>query len=160
MSVVFPPEFTVKVMSEDETVMTSAKASHLTMRLLPKSMASDSVKPITLIPDVKKKGVTEGKFLFTYVALFLLVLVDLITYHKSSVLYVIKQHSSISLDYWQAQVSRHSSSLSRNRESPFSNPPFATFSKIGHFRSSPWQPCWLSCINDYLAIDNGGNVSA
>ena len=76
--VVFPPEFTVKVMSEDETVMTSAKASHLSMRLLPKSMASDSVKPITLVPDVKKKGVTEGKFLFTYVALVLLVLTDTI----------------------------------------------------------------------------------
>ena len=30
--------------------------------------------------------------------------------------------------------------------------PFATVSKIAHFRS-------LSCINEYLAIDSGGNVS-
>ena len=37
--------------------------------------------------------------------------------------------------------------------------PFATVSKIGHFRSLHWRPCWLSCINEYLAIDSGGNVS-
>ena len=37
--------------------------------------------------------------------------------------------------------------------------PFATVSKIGHFRSLQWRPCWLSCINEYLAIDSGGNVS-
>ena len=36
---------------------------------------------------------------------------------------------------------------------------FATVSKIGHFRSLHWRPCWLSCINEYLAIDNGGHVS-
>ena len=29
---------------------------------------------------------------------------------------------------------------------------FATVSKIGHFR-------YLHCINEYLAIDSGGNVS-
>ena len=28
---------------------------------------------------------------------------------------------------------------------------FATVSKIGHFRSLHWRPCWLSCINEYLA---------
>ena len=36
---------------------------------------------------------------------------------------------------------------------------FATVSKIGHFRSLHWRPCSLSCINEYLAIDRGGNVS-
>ena len=39
----------------------------------------------------------------------------------------------------------------RNQVSPGSNP-FAAVSKIGYFRS-------LSCINEYLAIDSGGNVS-
>ena len=33
--------------------------------------------------------------------------------------------------------------------------PFATVSKNGHFRSRHW----LICINEYLAIDSGGNVS-
>ena len=37
--------------------------------------------------------------------------------------------------------------------------PFATVSKIGHFHSLHWRPCLLSCINEYLAIDSGGNVS-
>ena len=37
--------------------------------------------------------------------------------------------------------------------------PFATVSKIGHFHSLHWRPSWLSCINEYLAIDSGGNVS-
>ena len=36
---------------------------------------------------------------------------------------------------------------------------FATVSKIGHFRSLHWRPCSLSCINEYLAIGSGGNVS-
>ena len=36
---------------------------------------------------------------------------------------------------------------------------FVTVSKIGHFRSLHWNPCSLSCINEYLAIDSGGNVS-
>ena len=36
---------------------------------------------------------------------------------------------------------------------------FATMSKIGHFRSLHWRPCWLSCINEYLAIDSGWHVS-
>ena len=36
---------------------------------------------------------------------------------------------------------------------------FVTVSKIGHFLSLHWRPCSLSCINEYLAIDNGGNVS-
>ena len=36
---------------------------------------------------------------------------------------------------------------------------FATVSKIGHFRSLHLRPCSLSCINEYLAIDSGGNVS-
>ena len=33
--------------------------------------------------------------------------------------------------------------------------PFATVSKIGHFRSLHYG---LSCINEYLAIDSGGHV--
>ena len=37
--------------------------------------------------------------------------------------------------------------------------PFATVSKIGHFRSLHCAPSWLSCINEYLAIDSGGHVS-
>ena len=36
---------------------------------------------------------------------------------------------------------------------------FVTVSKIGHSRSLHWRPCSLSCINDYLAIDSGENVS-
>ena len=36
---------------------------------------------------------------------------------------------------------------------------FITVSKIGHFRSLHWCPCSLSCINEYLAIDSGGNAS-
>ena len=31
--------------------------------------------------------------------------------------------------------------------------------KIGHFLSLHLRPCSLSCINEYLAIDSGGNVS-
>ncbi len=37
--------------------------------------------------------------------------------------------------------------------------PFATVSKIGHFRSLHWRPCSISWINEYLAIDSGGHVS-
>ena len=37
--------------------------------------------------------------------------------------------------------------------------PFGTVSKIGHFRSLHWWPSWLSCLNEYLAIDSGGNVN-
>ena len=47
----------------------------------------------------------------------------------------------------------------RNQVTPGSNPSLLPFRKlgifvlsIGHFRS-------LSCINEYLAIDSGGNVS-
>ena len=32
-------------------------------------------------------------------------------------------------------------------------------SKIGHFRPLHWRPSWPSCINEYLPIDSGGNVS-
>ena len=42
---------------------------------------------------------------------------------------------------------------------PVFESPLATVSNIGHFRSLYWRPSWLSCINEYLAIDNGGNVS-
>ena len=37
--------------------------------------------------------------------------------------------------------------------------PFATVSKIGYFHSLHWRSSWLSCINEYLAIDSGGHVS-
>ena len=42
---------------------------------------------------------------------------------------------------------------------PGFEPPFATVSKIGHFRSLHCGPSRLSCINEYLAIDSGGHVS-
>ena len=31
--------------------------------------------------------------------------------------------------------------------------------EVWHFRSLHWRPSWLSCINEYLAIDSGGHVS-
>ena len=37
--------------------------------------------------------------------------------------------------------------------------PLASVSKIGHFRSLHCGPSWLSCINEYVAIDSGGHVS-
>ena len=36
---------------------------------------------------------------------------------------------------------------------------FTTVSKIGYFRSLHWRPSSLSGINEYLAIDSGGNMS-
>ena len=42
---------------------------------------------------------------------------------------------------------------------PGFEPLFVTVSNIGHFRSLQCGPSWLSCINEYLAIDSGGNVS-
>ena len=42
----------------------------------------------------------------------------------------------------------------RSLENPGSDPPFATVSKFGHFRS-----LHDACINEYLAIDSGRNVS-
>ena len=47
---------------------------------------------------------------------------------------------------------------SQSREPGFESP-FATVSKIVRFRSLHRRPCSLSCINGYLAIDSGGNVS-
>ena len=47
---------------------------------------------------------------------------------------------------------------SKSSEPGFESP-FATISKIGHFRSLHCGPSWLSCINEYLAIDSGGHVS-
>ena len=47
----------------------------------------------------------------------------------------------------------------RNRDSPGSNPPLLPFRRLGIFRSLHRRPCSLSCINEYLAIDSGGNVS-
>ena len=46
---------------------------------------------------------------------------------------------------------------SQSREPGFESP-FATVSKIGHFSFTSLH-CSLSCINEYLAIDSGGNVS-
>ena len=42
----------------------------------------------------------------------------------------------------------------RNQVSPGSNPSLLPFRRVGIF-----VPCSLSCINEYLAIDSGGNVS-
>ena len=47
----------------------------------------------------------------------------------------------------------------RNRESPGSNPLCYRFEDFCIFRSLHCRPCRLSCINEYLAIDSGGNVS-
>ena len=46
----------------------------------------------------------------------------------------------------------------RNRESQGSNPPFATVSKFGHFRSL-LDAFVESAAREYLAINSGGNVS-
>ena len=37
--------------------------------------------------------------------------------------------------------------------------PLLPFCRLGIFRSLHCRPCRLSCINEYLAIDSGGNVS-
>ena len=66
------------------------------------------------------------------------------------------------LELVQAHVERGSSVVecrTRNQVNPGSNRLFATVSKIGHFRSLHWRPSWLSCLNECLAIDSGGNVS-
>ena len=47
----------------------------------------------------------------------------------------------------------------RNQVSPGSNPPLLPFRRLGIFVLSIDAPCSLSCINEYLAIDSGGNVS-
>ena len=46
----------------------------------------------------------------------------------------------------------------RNQVSPGSNPSLLPFRRLGIFVLSI-VPCSLSCMNDYLAIDSGGNVS-
>ena len=46
----------------------------------------------------------------------------------------------------------------RNQVSPGSNPPLLPFGRLGIFLLSIAAPCRLSCINEYLAIDSGGNV--
>ena len=45
-----------------------------------------------------------------------------------------------------------------NRESPGSNPLCYSF-EIFAFSFSPRRSSWLGCMNEYLAIDGGGNVS-
>ena len=66
-------------------------------------------------------------------------------------------------DVIQTYIVERSSSVvecrTRNRESPGSNPPLLPFRRLGIFRSLHRRPCSLSCINEYLAIDSGGNVS-
>ena len=47
----------------------------------------------------------------------------------------------------------------RNQVSPGSNPHLLPFRRLGIFVLSIAAPVTLSCINEYLAIDNGGNVS-
>ena len=43
---------------------------------------------------------------------------------------------------------------------PGFEPPLLPFRRVaGHFRSIHRRPCSLSCINEYPAIDSGGNVS-
>ena len=46
----------------------------------------------------------------------------------------------------------------RTRESPGSNPLCYRF-EVWAFSFSPRCPSSISCINEYLAIDSGGNVS-
>ena len=46
----------------------------------------------------------------------------------------------------------------RNRESPGSNPLCYHF-EVWAFSFSPQRPSSLSCINEYLTLDGGGNVS-
>ena len=46
----------------------------------------------------------------------------------------------------------------RNQVNPGSNPPLLEFRRLGVFILY-WPPSWLICINEYLAIDSGGNVS-
>ena len=47
---------------------------------------------------------------------------------------------------------------SQSREPGFESP-LLPFRRLGIFRSLHCRPCRLSCINEYLAIDSGGNVS-
>ena len=47
---------------------------------------------------------------------------------------------------------------SQSREPGFESP-LLPFGRLGIFRSLHCRPCRLSCINEYLAIDSGGNVS-
>ena len=66
------------------------------------------------------------------------------------------------ISYYLTCVERSSSVVecrTRNRESPGSNPPLLPFRRLGIFRSLHRRPCSLSCINENLAIDSGGNVS-
>ena len=46
----------------------------------------------------------------------------------------------------------------RNQVSPGSNPPLLPFRRLGIFVLH-WRLCSLSFVNEYLAIDSGGNVS-
>ena len=69
---------------------------------------------------------------------------------------------AISSDTLPSHVERSSSVVecrTRNRESPGSNPPLLPFRRLGMFRSLHRRLCSLSCINEYLAIDSGGNVN-
>ena len=59
-------------------------------------------------------------------------------------------------------VERSSSVVERRiryQVSPGSNPPLLPFRRLCIFRSLHRRPCSLSCINEYLDIDSGGNVS-
>ena len=48
----------------------------------------------------------------------------------------------------------------RTQVSPGSNLLLLPFRRLGgYFRSLHWCPSWLSCINEYLTIDSGRNVS-
>ena len=50
--------------------------------------------------------------------------------------------------------------MTRNQVSPGSNPPLLPFRRLGIFVLSIDAPVdSAQCINEYLAIDSGGNVS-
>ena len=74
-------------------------------------------------------------------------------------------HHLVALENWTIATSlvERGSSVVECRTQQSSEPGFeslfVTVSKIGHFRSLHWRPRSLSCINEYLAIDSGGNVS-
>ena len=74
----------------------------------------------------------------------------------------IRQEAALTMVFADDIVERSSSVVAcrtRNRESPGSNPPLLPFRRLGIFRSLHRRPCSLGCINEYLAIDSGGNVS-
>ena len=58
---------------------------------------------------------------------------------------------------WSAVAQRYNAGLAMKRA--LVRIPFATVLKVGHFRFLHDVPVPLRCINEYLAIDSGRNVS-